>query len=213
MVFFDNSATVNVFRKQPENRHSCLWQQSPIIVTPFPEPAANAETFWEPVNTHFALTLVIYFLHSLWLEASSFLYLSDTRFAQGAKVDGLATEQRRNNSSSLFSVLKTPQLSSMWYHFSRWDWKPCIQGNCFPFPRFQNLVWAIPKLPTSGMNLFNAGALVGLGKASSQLWLNEEKGSRFVRRFAERYNSGGSSRWCEMIHLHKENVRAFSVAG
>lgn len=104
--FFDNSATVKVFTKQPENRHSCLWQQRAIIVTPFPEPAANAETLWKPANMHFTLTFVISFLRSLWLEASSLLYLSDTHFAQGEEVDGLA-EQRRNNSPSFFRVQKT----------------------------------------------------------------------------------------------------------
>lgn len=59
LVFFDNSATVNVFGTQPENRHYFLWQQCTVIVTPFPEFAAHAETLWNSVNTHSALNLVI----------------------------------------------------------------------------------------------------------------------------------------------------------
>lgn len=107
VVFFDNSATVNVFRKQPENRHSCLWQYN-IIVTPFPEPEAKAEMLWKPVNMHFSLTLVNSFLQRLWLEASSLPYLSDTHFTWVEEVRGLATEQRKNNISSLMSTQKTP---------------------------------------------------------------------------------------------------------
>lgn len=46
MDFFDKSATVNVFRKQPENPKTgtLAFDRRAITATPFPEPAATTET-------------------------------------------------------------------------------------------------------------------------------------------------------------------------
>lgn len=46
------------------------------------------------------------------------------------------------------------------------------------YEQFQHLGF-INGLHIPGMSLFSAVALVGLGKASSRLWLHEEKGTGF----------------------------------
>lgn len=86
------------------------------------------------VSKHAALPNPCHLLPSLWAGGSSLLYLSDTHFAQGAGVNGLVTEQRSNNIFILHAKKFLFGLSSVWYHFSIWDWKPWVQGSFFSLP-------------------------------------------------------------------------------
>lgn len=113
-------------------------------------------------------------LPSLCAGGSSLPCLSDTHFAQGAEVNGLVTELR---SSDIFSVPKKflIESSSMWYHFSMWDWKPWIQGSFFLFLLFHHPVWTIPSLRVH----FKIANLSAMNLVRNS-WLCGEKGSGFA---------------------------------